>query len=666
MLLSNLGCRLFYWLGLIDSCEQLQIQEENMDSVMLLKLLFVPMLGVMLISLFLLEDYCYSYSQWKVKPPEDPASIEIKKIKNWNVTEPTRLSLVDETGASSCFKIVPSIPMREVLQFYCQKNNAILDDIILRYEGKKLLLSETPEKLGLTDLAVIDVEADYRKRFDELRKSAAVERARLQQMLEDENNQLREAQHQQLQLFEHCKLLSQQRKELEHQSSAVDAENAVLRAAIAKLDRDLKSHQLARKEAELERDRVEKEYTGAERTEREWMDNELKQAQRELEKLPSTERDANAQQKEKKDLQDRLTVLAKQAQNSQKDILASQQRKQRLTQQLQPLEQYKADILKQRALVANLDRELVEVNKDVGRWKQKHAADELMQREAAKLRKQLAAEPKPAQELDRLQNLARQREDELAEAQRWGPLAAQVLSREKLLENEVADMHCWRQRAVSLEKELSELHKWKTGFLNLPQPLLTPQSTPLANVARASASHNERSLPSAPARGHGAIAVNALNLGVGSSLSNNSVTSALPSASPPLTAADWRGTELLPSSNAGGAPLQSNFSGNSLLPSSSTAERGGERDFPSQTPQNPLTQNTFKSLSNTPGLNSLNSSNIMGNTFSGFPPRRASWVGSAAPGPGPGPGSAGSLFQPSSNQISQLGAGLAQSSPPQV
>src|SRR5947209_5495543 len=62
LVLSNLGCQVFFWLGLIDQkgCDELRAQEENLDTLMWFKLLFVPTLGIIILTLFLLEDYCYS------------------------------------------------------------------------------------------------------------------------------------------------------------------------------------------------------------------------------------------------------------------------------------------------------------------------------------------------------------------------------------------------------------------------------------------------------------------------------------------------------------------------------------------------------------------------------------------------------------------------------
>jgi len=155
LVLSNLGCQFFFWMGLMDAkgCDELRIQEENLDTLMWFKLLFVPTLGIIILTLFLLEDYCYSF-QSKTKDPDDGDDVIKPRTKyrsfwrrsgdrhhrdNKNKpSEPTRLNLVDEHGVGNCYKIEPTISMREVLQFYCQRNNTSSDAIILRHQGKKI------------------------------------------------------------------------------------------------------------------------------------------------------------------------------------------------------------------------------------------------------------------------------------------------------------------------------------------------------------------------------------------------------------------------------------------------------------------------------------------------------------------------------------------------
>lgn len=64
MIISNAVCKAFMWVGLMDpkDCEDLQ-QQENLDSFLWFKLLFIPALGLIILALFLLEDsVSYSYS----------------------------------------------------------------------------------------------------------------------------------------------------------------------------------------------------------------------------------------------------------------------------------------------------------------------------------------------------------------------------------------------------------------------------------------------------------------------------------------------------------------------------------------------------------------------------------------------------------------------------
>lgn len=131
-------------------CEELKIQEENLDTLMWFKLLVVPSLGIIILTLFLLEDYCYSFQTKAKELSEEVEENDItisKRAKRpfWGrrghrdkkQVEVTRLNLVDENGVGNCYKIEPTISMRDVLKFYCQRSNISPDTIILRYEGKK-------------------------------------------------------------------------------------------------------------------------------------------------------------------------------------------------------------------------------------------------------------------------------------------------------------------------------------------------------------------------------------------------------------------------------------------------------------------------------------------------------------------------------------------------
>jgi hypothetical protein len=79
--------------------------------------------------------------------------------------------LLDEQGGSTCFKIEPDVSMREVLQSYYKKRGVPMDySIILRYKGKHLQLADTPEKLGMSSTAELELETDYMSLLDELNK----------------------------------------------------------------------------------------------------------------------------------------------------------------------------------------------------------------------------------------------------------------------------------------------------------------------------------------------------------------------------------------------------------------------------------------------------------------------------------------------------------------
>ena len=333
------------------------------------------------------------------------------------------------------------------------------------------MLSETPEKLGLPNLAVIHVETDYRKRFEELKKTVASEREHLNKLLTSEFDRFKETtQQRQVQTRQNLRL-TQQRQAIEQQIATVQHENTGLRLAVSKLERDVKIHQAARMDAEAERERAQKESIGnLEQNDRIWMEKELKSSRDELEGLPARVRAIEAIQREKKDLQERLNASVKHTQGLHKDLSATQQRKQRMvaqSHQMASLDQYRAVVAKRKHILKDLEREISSSSKEVTRWKKKYRhCDSSVPKELASLQKQVVAREKEAKELIKWQKLVRQHEHEAQEVTRWTNLHKKSLNREKLLENELNDLKYWKQRALMLEKDSQELKAWKLNIQN--------------------------------------------------------------------------------------------------------------------------------------------------------------------------------------------------------
>lgn len=250
--------------------------EQGLDSLMWFKLLFVPTLGIVILTLFLLEEYCSSHKA-KVEG-------EQKRKSGRKPGEPTRISLVDQNGVQSCYKIEPTISMKEVLKFYCEKHGFSSEEVVLRHEGRKLQLSATPDLLGLDDLTVIDVEPDYSKLLEDLQKETQSERTRLENLLEREKG-CREASQAKLNhIQEEFQQLLQAGEELKKAVAGVESEKVRLGAALAKLERDLRTHQEARREADMARSTAERERDAdAARKEKKRLEKLLSSARSELE-----------------------------------------------------------------------------------------------------------------------------------------------------------------------------------------------------------------------------------------------------------------------------------------------------------------------------------------------------------------------------------------------
>lgn len=220
--------------------------------MMWFKLLFVPVLGVIILALFLLEEYC---AIQRLKGPE-------KRSRNTNASpQPvaTRISFVDPNGTKSCYKIEPTVSMQSVLKFYCEKHGMNPEELILRHKGQRLPLSATPAELALEDLAVIDVEPDYNKLLGELQKETQSERDRLELLLEREKLSRETSQHRLSHIQADFQQLLQAGEELKRAVVSVESEKRRLAASLAKLERDLRTHQEARKEADLARSVAERE-----------------------------------------------------------------------------------------------------------------------------------------------------------------------------------------------------------------------------------------------------------------------------------------------------------------------------------------------------------------------------------------------------------------------
>lgn len=219
-ILSKIGCQIFFWMGLLDAqgCDELRIQEENLDTLMWFKLLFVPTLGIIILTLFLLEDYCYSFQRAR----ELEQTQKGKARKAWlhpqrNKQLPvTRLNFIDEAGFGNCYKVKPSVQMSDVIEFYCQKHDVHANAIIFRHAGKKLVLSESVESLGLLDLATIEVETDYKQLYEVMDASANIEREQLTKQVQDEKTKVDEFFQDQLVVAKETKTQAKLRKELEN------------------------------------------------------------------------------------------------------------------------------------------------------------------------------------------------------------------------------------------------------------------------------------------------------------------------------------------------------------------------------------------------------------------------------------------------------------------
>ena len=110
--------------------------------LMWFKLLFVPTLGIIILTLFLLEDYCYSLQQKaedeSFNSRELGSSTQSQRSTFWQRNNRLRssyrgnqrITLVDDKGVGHCYQIESSITMRELLQYYCDRNSLDIDSVV--------------------------------------------------------------------------------------------------------------------------------------------------------------------------------------------------------------------------------------------------------------------------------------------------------------------------------------------------------------------------------------------------------------------------------------------------------------------------------------------------------------------------------------------------------
>jgi len=95
---------------------------------------------------------------------------------------PLRVTLVDEDGLSNCYHVRAELPIHELLQMHCGKQE--IDSLVLRHSGRQLDPGVTVGSAGLKDLDVLDLEANYRKLYKECRSESEENTRYLRQQLD--------------------------------------------------------------------------------------------------------------------------------------------------------------------------------------------------------------------------------------------------------------------------------------------------------------------------------------------------------------------------------------------------------------------------------------------------------------------------------------------------
>lgn len=264
-------------------CDELRLHEENLDTLMWFKLLFVPSLGIVILVLFLLEEYCSSlrlkeheegvgsddgmnirqrkiprsiFGRSRARLKQDPCKVLRLPRSDRTIT----LNLIDENGTGNVFKIEAHMTMKEVLQHYCDKRDQlILNSIILRYMGKRISFSDTPDKLGITESANIEMETDYMGLVNQLRTETVAVREQFAQLLSQDEQARLDSETKNGILQTRMDEMVRVRAEMAEHLAGLEKEKDKLSVALSKLENELQTHREARRKAEVDRSKVERE-----------------------------------------------------------------------------------------------------------------------------------------------------------------------------------------------------------------------------------------------------------------------------------------------------------------------------------------------------------------------------------------------------------------------
>lgn len=174
-----------------EACATLSVasDEASWDFVLWLELLILPVLGLLVVTYFLLEEHRSTTHTPDVGddrkkdkqktaeacPEPSTATAEVNQrtkretdLKldcNDDDDGTIRLVLVSKAQKTKeCYKIESHLRMSEVLRFYCAKMKVKnVADMCLEYQGFKLNLTRTAFKLGLEDMATVFVAEDYQR-----------------------------------------------------------------------------------------------------------------------------------------------------------------------------------------------------------------------------------------------------------------------------------------------------------------------------------------------------------------------------------------------------------------------------------------------------------------------------------------------------------------------
>jgi myosin heavy subunit len=525
LVLSSVGCQLFVLLGLLDSkgCDELKTQEENLDTLMWFKLLFVPTLGIIILTLFLLEDYCYSVPE---SPDNDKDQLNVNSSNNLllnnrlgkknkalfsrnsklfpspvasssnllpisasspnslspagnspgihpvdvsNYIQPgTKLHLTNQFGAVHIYKLTAALTAKELIQFYSQRNNLSPEALYIRLNNQRLA-DNSVISTGNFEQIQCEIDTDYEMLMTLLREENKTALDSLERQYKQQELELIELSEQINSQQTGYSQLEQQIAAKQAQIDAFSTSKSSLLQLISTNHSSLAHYKALYKKLLAEQQQFEQE--NVQTKEKLRLEKQIKEAKSALSALQAQITE-NFTTKDKKTKE--ISEISAKIEENQRKIsnLTTETSKERqksallnsLQQQLEQLQAENAETLKKKKELEALEKEFLENQQQLAQLKQLYDNSEGASTVAGA--STILANSELENQLSGLKTKHKQLENTVSELAKWRNLASKYDSELQGLSKLKAALKQLRIGEKSLEKEVKENSHWRATAKN--------------------------------------------------------------------------------------------------------------------------------------------------------------------------------------------------------